>query len=161
MQNKELPLRPNVCMLVYNQENRLFLGERATEPDVWQFPQGGVDPGATEEETVTKELHEELGAPVGCFKIVSKLKAVHNYEFTNIPIYALGKWRGQAQTFWLVKFVGNDSQFNLAHHVQEFMSWKWCSVNEVRALAESKRLPGYEPALKEFEEFLASDQIIV
>ena len=151
---KQLPLRPNVCMLVFNQDNRLFLGERATEPGVWQFPQGGVDSGDTQEETVSKELYEELGAPIDCFHIVSKLNAVHNYEFGNIPDYAVGKWRGQAQTFWLVKFIGNDSQFNLTHHVQEFMSWRWCSVDEVRRLAEPKRLPGYEPALREFEEFL-------
>lgn len=154
---EQLPLRPNVCMLVYNRDKRLFLGERDSEPGVWQFPQGGIDPGSSEEETVTKELHEELGAPNNCFQIVSKLKAVHNYEFSKIPPYAVGKWRGQTQTFWLVKFIGNDSQFNLTHHIAEFMNWRWCSVSEVRALAEPKRLPGYEPALIEFEEYLASN----
>jgi putative (di)nucleoside polyphosphate hydrolase len=152
--NSKLPLRPNVCMLVYNSEKRLFLGERSSEPGVWQFPQGGIDPGATPEETVIKELYEELGAPAPSFKITKKLKAVHDYDFSKVPKYAIGKWRGQTQTFWLVEFTGSDSQFDFAHHIQEFMSCKWCTVDEVRKLAEPKRLPGYEPALKEYEVFL-------
>jgi len=143
-------------MLVFNSVHRLFLGERSSEPGVWQFPQGGIDPGASPEETVHRELNEELGAPINCFKIVTKLKAVHEYEFTKIPKYAAGKWRGQTQTFWLVEFVGSDSQLNLTHHSPEFMSWRWCTPEEVRKFAEPKRLPGYEPALKEFEIFLAA-----
>ena len=155
MSSSKLPLRPNVCILVFNRDRRLFLGERVNEPGVWQFPQGGVDPGATLEETVLKELNEDLGAPMASFKIVRKLKAVHDYDFARVPPYAVGKWRGQAQTFWLVEFVGEDSELDLTFHVQEFTAWKWCTPMEARAIAEPKRLPGYEPAIVEFEEYLA------
>src|SRR4051794_29365539 len=104
----ELPHRPNVCMLVHNAGGRLFLGQRKADPSVWQFPQGGVEPGCTLEENVLRELEEELGAPQKLFIIRRKLNATNTYDFAKTPRYAQGKWRGQAQTFWIVEFKGTD-----------------------------------------------------
>jgi len=150
---KQLPLRPNVCMLVFNREKKLFLGERHGEPGVWQFPQGGVEPELSPEENVIKELNEELGAGPDKFKVVKKLACTHEYEWKEPPEYARRRWRGQSQTFWLVEFVGQDSDIDLKRFEPELMSWRWCTPAEVRCLAEPKRLPGYLKALKEFEEF--------
>jgi putative (di)nucleoside polyphosphate hydrolase len=73
-----------------------------------------------------------------------------------VPQYAEGRWRGQSQTFWLVEFVGDDSDIRLdADHAPEFMTWRWSPVDEVRRLAAPRRLAGYEPALREFERFWA------
>jgi putative (di)nucleoside polyphosphate hydrolase len=150
----QLPLRPNVCILLCNQAGELLLGERRGEKGIWQFPQGGVEPDSPLEENVIRELHEELGAPKDLFSIVKKLDATHSYDFAKPPAYAAGKWRGQAQTFWLVEFKGKDSDFNLDAHEPEFSGWKWCKPDAVRKMAEPKRLPGYEAPLKEFEEYL-------
>jgi putative (di)nucleoside polyphosphate hydrolase len=149
-----LPLRPNVCMLVFNKDRKLLLGQRFGEADVWQFPQGGAEPEHSLEENVYRELQEELGIARALLKIEKKLNATHEYDFRSPPDYAKGKWRGQSQTFWLVRFTGNDSDIDLETHEQEFMGWKWCTVGEVRKFAEPKRLPGYEKVLPEVQAFL-------
>ncbi|MBX7136362.1 MAG: NUDIX domain-containing protein [Oligoflexia bacterium] len=150
----QLPLRPNVAMLVFNHEHKLWLGERMKERGIWQFPQGGIEPELSLEGNVLKELEEELGAPPSCFEIVRRLRSVHDYEFDRPPAYALGRWRGQSQTFYLVRFTGKDNDIDINKHDLEFMGWRWCSVAEVKELAEPKRLPGYLGPLKEFEDFL-------
>ncbi|RIL11965.1 MAG: RNA pyrophosphohydrolase [Proteobacteria bacterium] len=147
-----LPLRPNVCMLILNKERKLFLGERLGEPGVWQFPQGGVDTGQSLEENVLRELEEELGAPRARFRILRKLSATHQYDWGTTPAYAIGRWRGQSQTFWLVEFLGTDSEINLSKNDPELSDYKWCTIDEVRKLAEPKRLIGYEAALKELRD---------
>ena len=150
----KLPLRPNVCMLIFNSERKLFLGERHDETGVWQFPQGGAEPEFSLEENVYRELEEELGIRRSSLQIEKKLDSTHEYEFRNPPSYARGKWRGQSQTCWLVRFLGTDAEINLDTAEPEFMSWKWCEVDEVRMLAEPKRLPGYERPLQEFLDFM-------
>lgn len=150
----ELPFRPNVCMLVLSRDGRIFLGERNGEPGIWQLPQGGVEAGASLEENVLREVEEELGVSRAKLGAPVRLTATHRYEFDKPPRYAAGKWRGQSQTFWIVPFLGEDSDIVLDRHHPEFMSWRWCSVEELRALAEPKRLPGYEKVIPEFLEYL-------
>ncbi len=145
-------------MLVMNRERKLFLGERFNEKGKWQFPQGGVEPNLSLEENVIKELNEELGASSAHFQIVKQLKATHQYDFSVVPDYAVGVWRGQTQTFWLVQFIGSDSEINFSLHTPEFNIYRWCSAEEVRKLAEPKRVPGYEAPLKEYEEFLSKER---
>ena len=148
----KLPLRPNVCMLLFNSEGKLFLGERLGEPGIWQFPQGGVEPDSTLEENALREIQEETGISRNRLRIFRRLNAVNEYEWESPPAYASGKWRGQSQTFWLVEFLGADNDVKLAASQHpEFMSWRWCSASEVRRIAEPKRLKGYEAALCEFE----------
>lgn len=151
----QLPLRPNVCMLVFNRQKKLFLGERFGFEGIWQFPQGGVDLNNSLEDSVYRELEEELGLQRSVVEIRKRCAATHEYEFQDPPGYARGKWRGQSQTFWLVEFLGQDGQISLTTHEQEFMAWRWCTPNEVRVLAEFKRRAGYEAPLREFEAFCA------
>jgi len=137
-------------MLVYNAGKQLFLGERYDSPNIWQFPQGGVEEGTPLEENVVRELHEELGLSREHIGKLTRLSATHTYDWERPPDYARGKWRGQSQTFWLVQFVGGEKDIRLnAHPTPEFMAWRWVSPAEVEALAEPRRLVGYRPALKE------------
>lgn len=144
-----LPYRKNVCLLIRNKDGKLFLGEREGEPGVWQFPQGGVEDASSLEENVLREASEELGAQIGAFHILRKLTHTHRYDFAKPPAYALGKYRGQDQTFWLVEFIGSDKEIDLENSDREFRNWCWATPDEVRAKAEKKRLPGYEGALSE------------
>ena len=148
-----LPLRPNVCMLLVNNEGKLFVAQRYKQKDVWQFPQGGVEDGLSLEDNVYKELHEELGVEITRFNIIRKLKHSHEYEFKTPPDYAKDKWRGQAQTFWLVQFLGQNSEIKLDRFEPEFEDFKWLTVDELRKIIDPIRLPGYEGALKEFLEY--------
>lgn len=152
----DLPYRPNVCILLHNREKKLLLAERFNTPGVWQFPQGGVELDQSIEMNVYREIEEELGLPLSTVEIVGCLKARHRYDFAVIPDYAVGVWRGQDQTFWVVKFRGADNQINVATAHPEFSAWMWCTPDEVRQRAEPRRITGYEPALKEFELIIES-----
>ena len=144
-----LPLRPNVCMLIFNRDGKLFLGERAGAPGIWQFPQGGVDEGQSLEENVYRELNEELGVSRELLSIRKQLTARHEYNWDNPPGYAIGKWRGQSQTFWVVDFLGSDNDIILDTHTQEFMSWRWAAPGDILTLVEPRRREGYMKALQE------------
>lgn len=157
----QLPYRPNVCIIVMNAAGQLLLCERAGTPSgVWQFPQGGVEEGHTLEETVLKEAHEELGIDPAKLSIMRKLESTNEYTWEKPPEYAVGRWRGQSQSFWLVKFAGVDSDIKLDLYEPELAQWRWCSPAEVRALAEPRRLSGYEGALREIEGLLRSQRPI-
>lgn len=151
--SNKLPLRPNVCMLLFNRVGQLFLAERHGFPGVWQFPQGGVDAAESLEDNVLRELQEELGLQKDKLQICLRCQATNDYEFVDPPGYAKGKWRGQSQSFWLVKFLGSDSDINLAQPEQELMAWRWCSPDEVLKLAEVKRIPGYIGPISEFKDW--------
>jgi len=143
--------RPNVCVLVYNAKGQLFLGERLGQRGHWQFPQGGVEAGETLKENVIRELREEIGVRKRALGSIKKLRARHRYRWSKVPEFARGKWVGQAQTFWIVEFVGKDSDIDLAASREpEFQSWRWCSVTTVRRLAAKERRKGYRAALEEF-----------
>ena len=139
-------------MLVVNTEGKILLGERFGQPGVWQLPQGGVDDLSDLAESVYRELNEELGIERQKIRSIKKLRATHEYDWTVPPEYGVGRWRGQSQTFWVAYFSGSDSDIALDRHAQEFSAYRWCTVAEVRQIAEQRRLPGYEAALKEFEE---------
>jgi putative (di)nucleoside polyphosphate hydrolase len=141
-------------MLIYNRKGQLFLGERYGKAGHWQFPQGGVEARESLRTNVLRELKEEIGISRKQIGVVTKLKARHRYLWKKIPAYARGRWIGQAQTFWLVEFIGEDVDIDLeATDDREFQDWKWCSVTTVRKVAARERIAGYEQALKEFLEF--------
>jgi putative (di)nucleoside polyphosphate hydrolase len=151
-----LPLRPNVCMLVFNRVGDLFLGERLSEKEHWQFPQGGVEPGATLEHNVYRELREEIGILPSHIGTLTQLNATYEYEWHNPPAYSIGVWRGQAQTFWLVEFLGQDSDIRLdADDEQEFGQWCWCPPSLVKERAHPRRAKAYDEPLAEFCAFWA------
>lgn len=154
MTTTTLPYRPNVCMFVLNAENKVFVGERSDHPGAWQLPQGGVETGMSLEENVLKELTEELGAPKETFTILKKLSATHTYDFFNTPPYAINVWRGQAQTYWLVKFTGDESQINLSLYEVEFQSYAWVALQDLERTVEPHRFAGYRKALPEAMSFI-------
>ncbi len=138
-------------MLLYNKKGELFIGERSDRRGHWQFPQGGAEPRYSLRQNVVRELKEELGIPRRTLGSIRKLKATHEYEWRSTPPYAKRRWRGQSQTFWAVEFVGADSEIDLfADDSPEFLRWRWASVATVRRVADSRRLKGYDGALKEY-----------
>jgi putative (di)nucleoside polyphosphate hydrolase len=144
---QDLPYRPNVCLLIFNKNNLIFVGERKDCPNIWQFPQGGVEPEFSLEENAIKEACEELGVKKDLLKIRKKLAVTHKYDFQKPPEYAIGKWRGQEQTFWVLDFLGQDSDIKLDLHTPEFMSFKWVEVSFLPNIVEAKRWPSYKKSL--------------
>lgn len=146
---KDLPYRPNVCLLILNHANLLFLGERLGYPGVWQFPQGGVEPQQSLADNAVREACEELGIEANLIVVERQLDTTHQYDFQKPPDYAVDRWRGQAQTFWVLRFLGEDKDINLARYHQELSAYRWCTPEEALKLAEAKRRPGYKKALTE------------
>ncbi len=141
-------------MLVYNREGALFLGERSSERDHWQFPQGGVESGSSLEDNVRRELREEIGILPVHIGELTRLKATYEYEWHNPPAYSVGVWRGQTQTFWLVEFLGDNSDIRLDTDAeQEFGQWIWCAPELVKERAHPRRAKAYDEPLAEFAEF--------
>lgn len=151
-----LPYRPNVCILLYRGDGKLFLGERFGEKGVWQLPQGGVEEGFSLEENVVRELGEELGLRAALVRVRQRCRAEHQYDFAETPPHYVGKYRGQAQTFWIVEFIGSDGDINLNGEHPEFSAFQWCTPAEVITRAEPRRVTGYRAPIAEFSSFFKS-----
>ena len=126
MQNKTLPLRTGVGVVVLNSENKVFVGKRKDNPiDKWQMPQGGVDTGETLLDAMKRELKEETS--ISNIKILKELDYWLEYELPKnlIGIVWRGKFRGQKQKWFIVRFLGKDNEINLNTKHAEFIDWKW------------------------------------
>lgn len=150
----DLPYRENVCAIVLNGVNHVFLGERCDEPGHWQFPQGGVDADEDQRSAVVREVHEELGVSVHLLSVEMKLQHCHSYDFRKAPEYARGRWRGQAQSFWVLRFWGQDQDIQLTRFSHEFSNWRWCSLDSIAESVAPIRLNGYMPAMEELKRSL-------
>ena len=132
MQNKPLPLRTGVGVIVLNQNNKVFVGKRKDNPvDKWQMPQGGVNEGENLIDAMKRELKEETG-----IKNIRILKEVEGWSEYELPENLLGKiwrgkYRGQKQKWFIVKFLGNDNEIDLRTSNHEFIEWKWLEIESL------------------------------
>lgn len=147
-----LPYRPNACLIIINQDKKILLALRAGTKNIWQLPQGGMEVGFSSEENALREAEEELGADQKFFKIIKTLTTTNRYDFINPPPYAVGRYRGQEQTYFLIEFIGQNKDINLARHQpQELSEYRWCTIEEIKKLAEPRRLPAYLKAFTEIQ----------
>lgn len=152
MSEQENRFRNNVCILVFNAHYELFIGERFGESGHWQLPQGGVEDGDTLQDAVVREVREELGVERSSLGAPIRLQATHSYIWDEVPTYAVGRWIGQSQTFWAVKFKGVDAEIVLdGGGVPEFQAWRWCALDHIAEVSAPKRRAGYMKALEEFK----------
>lgn len=137
MTRSALPYRPNVGAILRRSDNFVLMCERLAPRGVWQFPQGGVDPGESQVDTLWRELTEEVGLvdPREHCVLVGHGPAV-NYDFPDgYPDPIARRFRGQTQTLFLLDFYGTDADFDLNHHVApEFASFGWYSLADAHAL---------------------------
>ena len=130
MSNKELGYRPCVGVMLVNSEGKAFVGKRIDnrEGDWWQMPQGGVDEGEELEKALLREVGEEVGARPEHLEIVARLPEDLVYDLPPELQGKLwgGRYRGQRQSWFLVRVTGADSDIDLdAHHDPEFCEWRW------------------------------------
>ena len=130
MSKKKLPLRIGVGAIVLNNKNKIFVGKRADNPvDKWQMPQGGVDKGENLITAMKRELMEETS--IQNIKVLKKIDKWFEYELPKdlLGIIWKGKFRGQKQKWFIVRFIGNESEINLKTKHPEFIEWKWIDYN--------------------------------
>jgi putative (di)nucleoside polyphosphate hydrolase len=121
----------------------------------WQMPQGGIDPNETPREAALRELCEEVGT--GKAEIVAESHMLHRYD---LPVEIAGqmwggRFRGQKQRWFAMRFTGNDIDINIATEHPEFDAWKWVAAEELTRLIVPFKRAIYLAVLEEFREFLA------
>ena len=127
---KNLPLRSGVGIVVLNKDNKVFVARRIDNAkNFWQMPQGGVDKDEEFLEAAYRELEEETS--IKNVDLIKELDGVTTYE---LPIHLLGiiwkgKYRGQNQKWFLMRYLGNDSDINIKTTHPEFLEWKWIKLD--------------------------------
>ena len=148
--NNKLPLRIGVGVALLNQENKIFVGKRIDNPtDRWQMPQGGVDLNENLFQAAKRELEEETG-----IKSVELIKEIKEWLEYNLPKNLLGKiwngkYRGQSQKWFIMKFLGKNDEINIKTKNPEFLDWKWIEPSELPRIAVNFKIDVYKKIEKE------------
>ena len=152
MNINKLPLRIGVGVIVFNEKNKVFVGKRKDNPvDKWQMPQGGVNKDEGYLMAMKRELHEETG--ITSIKVLKELDQWFEYELPKslLGIIWKGKYRGQKQKWFIVKFTGKDSEIDLKTKHPEFIEWKWIDMNELPNVIVDFKKDVYLKLLKELK----------
>ncbi|MCC6890577.1 MAG: RNA pyrophosphohydrolase [Hyphomicrobiales bacterium] len=160
---EDLPYRPCVGTAVFNREGLVFIGRRIDGPEhtdathIWQLPQGGVDPGEDPWPAALRELYEETN-----IRSVERLGEIEEWLAYDIPRDLVGqawqgRYRGQRQKWFALRFLGDDSEIDVAHpaggHEPEFLGWRWEPLARVAALIIPFKRPVYDRVVAEFAKF--------
>ena len=160
---ESLPYRPCVGVMVLNRAGRVFVGRRlggaehVDDTHVWQMPQGGVDPHEAPWPAALRELYEETS-----IRSVEKLGEIADWLSYDIPRDIVGeawkgKYRGQRQKWFALRFTGKDSEIDIANpgggHKPEFAAWRWEPMQNLPALIIPFKRPVYERVVAEFAKF--------
>ena len=132
-----LPYRLNVGIMLINHEGLVFVGQRRdNHSDAWQMPQGGIDDGENPKEAALRELHEETGVSENLVQILAVSEDWISYDLPKELISQLwgGRFRGQKQKWYLMRFTGTDDEINLATEHPEFSAWKWADFRTIPEL---------------------------
>lgn len=124
----KLPYRRNVGVMVMNAAGHVWVGHRKDRfQDAWQMPQGGIDKGEDARAAALRELEEETGITPDMVDVVAESEDWIPYELPHdlIPRLWKGKYRGQEQKWFLMRYHGTDAQVNIATHEPEFSAWRW------------------------------------
>ena len=153
----ELPYRPAVGIMLIDPKRRVFVGQRLDSTlEAWQMPQGGLDPGEEAQDGALRELEEETGIPRGKVEILARCPVELLYDLPDDLIGKMwhGKWRGQRQTWFLMRFLGEDEDVDLETADPEFRAWKWAEPAELPALIVPFKKEMYARLLEAFAEWL-------
>jgi putative (di)nucleoside polyphosphate hydrolase len=127
-----LPYRPAVGVMLLNRQGLVFVGKRIDQTiEGWQMPQGGIDKGEEPREAVMRELKEETGTDKA--RIIAEMPDWVTYDLPRhlVGIAFHGKYGGQRQKWFAMRFTGEDSDIDLHSHEPEFSSWKWLAIEEL------------------------------
>ena len=148
--SKNLPLRLGVGVVLLNSDNKVFVGKRIDNPvNFWQMPQGGVNDNENLLYAANRELKEETGV-----ESVKFIKEIDNWLTYELPKNLLGKiwkgkYRGQKQKWFIMRFVGDEEEINIKTKNAEFKKWKWIDVNQLLNVVVRFKHDVYKTIVKE------------
>jgi len=160
---ESLPYRPCAGMMVLNRAGLVFIGRRSSGPEhidathVWQMPQGGIDRGEDPYNGALRELYEETN-----ISSVEKLGEIAEWLAYDLPREIVGqawkgKFRGQKQKWYALRFTGPESEINIANpaggHKPEFIDWRWVAMSKLPELVVPFKRQTYERVVAEFRKF--------
>ena len=146
---ENLPLRNGVGIVLLNNKNKIFVAKRIDNPkNFWQMPQGGVNEGEDYLNAAYRELEEETS--IKNVKLIKEIEGTMTYELPDhlLGIIWKGKFKGQKQKWFLMRFLGNDNEINIKTHKPEFLDWKWIELDMLTKIVVDFKLQVY----KELEE---------
>ena len=155
MKNQKLPMRDGVGAIILNNKNKVFVGKRKDNPiDKWQMPQGGVDDGENYLSAMRRELFEETS--IKNIEILKEIDGFFEYELPKelLGVIWKGKFRGQRQKWFIIRFSGNQNEINLETANPEFIDWKWISAEELPNVIVDFKKDVYVQLLKEIKKFI-------
>ena len=129
---KNLPLRNGVGIVLLNKENKVFVGRRIDNPkNFWQMPQGGKDQNEDDLTAALRELEEETS--IKNVKLIQEIDDMFTYELPDnlLGIIWKGKYKGQKQKWFLMRYLGDDKEINLKTKNPEFLDWKWLELDMI------------------------------
>ncbi len=142
---KNLPLRNGVGIVVLNKSNKVFVAKRIdNSKNFWQMPQGGIDEGEDFLDAAYRELEEETS--IKNVELIKELEGTITYELPDhlLGIIWKGKYRGQKQRWYLMRFLGNDSEINITTKNPEFYDWKWIELDQITEVVVDFKLHVYK-----------------
>ena len=142
---KNLPLRNGVGIVVLNKENKVFVAKRIDNPrNFWQMPQGGIDKDEDFLKAAYRELNEETS--IKDVELIKELDGTTTYELPKnlLGIIWKGKYRGQKQKWFVMRFVGEDKDINIKTKNPEFLDWKWIDLDQITDLVVDFKLHVYK-----------------
>jgi len=154
---RNLPLRSGVGIVVINKENKVFVAKRIDNPkNFWQMPQGGVDDGEDFLAAAYRELEEETS--IKNVELVREIEGTITYELPKnlLGIIWKGKYKGQKQKWFIMKFTGEDSEINIKTKKPEFLEWKWIDLESLTKVVVDFKLHVYQEIKKKLELLLVN-----
>ncbi|MEE9434158.1 MAG: RNA pyrophosphohydrolase [Sphingorhabdus sp.] len=155
---ESLPYRPCAGIMLVNQRGLVFVGQRidSRAGEAWQMPQGGIDDGEEPQVAALRELKEETGISADLVDVIAQSKDEYYYDLPPELLGKLwqGKWCGQRQWWFLMRFKGSDSDINIGTKYAEFSDWKWEAVSMLPEEIVSFKKKLYERVVDEFLELI-------
>jgi len=142
---RQLPLRSGVGIIVLNKDNKVFVAKRIDNPmNFWQMPQGGIDGDENFLKAAYRELEEETS--IKNVELIKEIDGTITYELPDhlLGIIWKGKYRGQKQKWFLMRFTGDDSEINISTKKPEFLDWKWIELDLITDLVVDFKLHVYK-----------------
>ena len=152
---KHLPLRNGVGIVVLNKNNKVFVAKRIDNPkNFWQMPQGGVDEGEDFLKAAYRELEEETS--IKNVELIKEFEDLLSYELPDrlLGIIWKGKYKGQKQKWFLMRFTGEEDEINIKTKKPEFLDWKWVDLKEITDLVVDFKLHVYQEVQEKVQRIL-------